>query len=177
MKAKRLHWKELRSNLPIDHLVFLDESGVNLGMIRRYGRAVGGKRVVDHAPLTRPRATTLLSAIRVNKVIAQTSYLGGTTRSKFQQYVQETLLPELNPGDIVVMDNLAAHHGPGIAQMIAQAGAQILYLPPYSPDFNPIEKLMVQNESLSAQIQSLDLRGLGPCFIPGVCCRYFFRLS
>ena len=157
MKAKRLHWKELRSNLPIDHLVFLDESGVNLGMIRRYGRAVGGKRVVDHAPLTRPRATTLLSAIRVNKVIAQTSYLGGTTRSKFQQYVQETLLPELNPGDIVVMDNLAAHHGPGIAQMIAQAGAQILYLPPYSPDFNPIEKLC--------------------CFIPGVCCRYFFGLS
>ena len=130
VKAKRLHWKEHMPNLPIDHLVFLDESGINLRMIRRYGRAIGGKRVVDHAPLTRPRGTTLLSAIRVNKVIAQTRYPGGTTRSKFQQYVQETLLPALNPGDIVVMDNLAA-----------QAGAQVLYLPPYSHDFNPIEKL------------------------------------
>lgn len=160
MKAKRLHWKELRSNLPIDHLVFLDESGVNLGMIRRYGRAVGGKRVVDHAPLTRPRATTLLSAIRVNKVIAQTSYLGGTTRSKFQQYVQETLLPELNPGDIVVMDNLAAHHGPGIAQMIAQAGAQILYLPPYSPDFNPIEKLWSKMKAYLRKYRALTCEDL-----------------
>ena len=75
-------------NLLIDHLVFLDESGVNLGMIRRYGRAVGGKRVVDHAPLTRPKATTLLSAIRVNKVIAQTRYPGGITRSKFQLWIK-----------------------------------------------------------------------------------------
>ena len=138
----------------------LDESGVNLGMIRRYGRAVGGKRVVDHAPLTRPRATTLLSAIRVNKVIAQTSYLGGTTRSKFQQYVQETLLPELNPGDIVVMDNLAAHHGPGIAQMIAQAGAQILYLPPYSPDFNPIEKLWSKMKAYLRKYRALTFEDL-----------------
>ena len=85
VKAKRLHWKEHMPNLPIDHLVFLDESGINLRMIRRYGRAIGGKRVVDHAPLTRPRGTTLLSAIQVNKVIAQTRYPGGTTRSKFQQ--------------------------------------------------------------------------------------------
>ena len=71
MKAKRLHWKELRSNLPINHLVFLNENSVNLGMIHGDGRAVGGKRVVDHASFTRPRATTLLSAIRANKVIAQ----------------------------------------------------------------------------------------------------------
>lgn len=141
MKVKRNDWKELRPNLPIEHLVFLDESSVNLGMIRWSGCAVGGKRVVDHSPLTRPRGTTLLSAIRVNKVIAQMSYPGGTTKEKFRQYVQETLLPTLNPGDIVFMDNLATHHAPEIAQLAAQAGAQVLYLPPYSPDFNPIEKL------------------------------------
>ena len=92
-------------------------------MIRRYGRTVGVKQVVGHALITRPRATTLFSAMRVNKVIAQPSYPGGTTWSKFQQYVQQLLVPELNLGDIVVMDNLAAHHRPEIAQMIAQAGA------------------------------------------------------
>ena len=124
MKTKRIHWKELKPNLPIEPPVFLDESGVNLGLIRRCGRAIGGKRVIDHSPLTSPKGTTLLSAIRVNKVIAQTSYPGGTTKEKFRQYVQETLLPTLNPGDIVVMDNLSAHHAPEIAQLIAQAGAQ-----------------------------------------------------
>lgn len=160
MKAKRIHWKELRPNLPIEHLVFLDESGVNLGMIRRYGRAVGGKRVVDHSPLTRPRGTTLLSAIRVNKVIAQTSYFGGTTREKFWQYVQDILLPTLNPGDIVVMDNLAAHHAPGIPQLIAQAGAQVLYLPPYSPDFNPIEKLWSKIKAYLRKYRALTFEDL-----------------
>lgn len=160
VKSKRIHWNELRPNLPIECLVFLDESGVNLGMIRRYGRAVGGKRVVDHSPLTRPRGTTLLSAIRVNKVIAQTSYPGGTTKEKFRQYVQETLLPSLNPGDIVIMDNLAAHHAPEIAQLIAQAGAQVLYLPPYSPDFNPIEKLWSKMKAYLRKCRALTFEDL-----------------
>ena len=141
MKAKRIQWKELEKRLPVDHLVFLDESGVNIGMMRRYGRGRGGKRVVDHSPLNKPKGTTVLSAIRTNGIFAQASYQGGTTKEKFLQYVKESLTPDLHPEDIVVMDNLSAHHAPQIADMIRQTGAQLLYLPPYSPDFNSIEKL------------------------------------
>ena len=78
----------------------------------------------------------------------------------FQQYMQETMLPELNPGDIVVMDNLAAHHEPGIAQMIAQAGAQALYLPPYSPYFNPSEKLWSKMEAYLRKYRTLTFEDL-----------------
>lgn len=70
MKAKRIWWKELEKELLVDHLVFLDESGVNLGMIRRYGRALAGKRLVDHSPLNKPKATTVLAAIRTDGVFA-----------------------------------------------------------------------------------------------------------
>lgn len=141
MKSKRIWWKGLEKKLPVDHLVFLDESGINLGMIRRYGRALAGKRLVDHSPLNKPKATTVLAAIRTDGVFAQTNYPGGTTKEKFLQYVRETLVPALHPGDIVIMDNLSAHHAPQVVQTIHQAGAKLHYLPPYSPDLNPIEKL------------------------------------
>lgn len=141
VKEKRRLWKEHETDLPIEDLIFLDESGVNLGMVRRYGRAIGGQRVVDHSPINKPQGTTLLSAIRADGVLAQISHSGGTTKERFLKYVQEILVPALNPGEIVIMDNLAAHHAPQIAQLLQQAGGHLLYLPPYSPDFNPIEKL------------------------------------
>lgn len=140
-KAKRIQWKGLEKRLPADHLVFLDESGVNIGMVRRYGRGRGGKGGVDRSPLNKPKGTTVLSAIRTNGIFAQTDCQGGTTKEKFLQYVRETLTPELHPGDMVVMDNLSAHHAPQISEMIHQTRAHLLYLLPYSPNFNPIEKL------------------------------------
>lgn len=160
MKAKRTHWKEQKKELPTENLVFLDESGINIGMERRYGRAIGGKRVVDHSPLNKPKGITVLSAIRSDGVFAQANYPGGTTKEKFQQYMQATLVPGLKPGDIVVMDNLAAHHAPGIAQLIAHAGAHLFYLPPYSPDFNPIEKLWSKIKAYLRKCRALTFEDL-----------------
>ena len=160
MKAKRMRWKEFEKKLPADRLVFLDESGVNIGMVRRYGRSRGGKRVVDRSPLNKPKGTTVLSAIRANGIFAQASCQGGTTKEKFLQYVRETLTPELRPEDIVVIDNLSAHHAPQIAEMIHQTGAHPLYLPPYSPDFNPIEKLWSKMKVYLRKCRALTLDAL-----------------
>ena len=123
------------------HLVFLDESGVNVDMARRYGRGRGGRRVVDHAPLSKPKSTTILSSIRLDGELAFTTFQGGTTGARFLTYLKDILIPTLRPGDIVVMDNLRTHHIQAVAELLHDAGAQVLYLPPYSPDLNPIEKL------------------------------------
>lgn len=160
MRAKRIRWKGLEKELPVDRLVFLDESGVNLGMVRRYGRALGGKRLVDHCPLNKPKATTVLAAIRTDGVFAQANYPGGTTKEKFLQYTRETLVPSLHQGDIVVMDNLSAHHAPQVEQIIHQAGATLLYLPPYSPDLNPIEKLWSKVKAFLRKRRALTTESL-----------------
>ena len=84
----------------VEHLVFLDESGVNTNLTRLYGRALSSQRAVDHAPLNTPQTTTVLSSIRLNGEKAFTTYQGGTTGERFVQYLKETLLPTLKPGDI-----------------------------------------------------------------------------
>ena len=180
MKAKRIQWKELEKKLPAERLVFLDESGINLGMVRRYGRALGGKRVVDHSPLNKPKATTVLSAIRINGVFAQANDMGDTTKEKFLQYVRKTLIPALHQGDIVVMDNLSAHHVPQVAQLIHQAGAVLLYLPPYSPDLNPIEKLWSKVKAFLRKCRALTqeslqqaLQSAFACVTPSNCRNWF----
>lgn len=124
-----------------DRLVFLDESGVNTDLARRYGRAVGKRRVADHVPLNTPRTTTILSSIRLDGSTARTVFSGGVTGERFKAYLQEILLPTLRPGDILVMDNLASHKVSGVAEMVQSAGVELLYLPPYSPDLNPIEMM------------------------------------
>lgn len=121
--------------------MFLDESGINTNLVRRYGRSVGKTRVVDSAPLNTPRTTTVLSAIRLDGPCACITYEGGTTKERFLGYLRETLLPVLREGDCVVMDNLRTHHCKDVEPLIRSAGAIPLYLPPYSPDLNPIEKL------------------------------------
>lgn len=84
---------------------------------------------MDHSPLNKPQGTTLLSAIRVDGILAQTSYSGGTTKEKFLKYVQENLVPALNPGEFVIMDNLAAHHAPQVARQNALAEKSRSVLP------------------------------------------------
>ena len=160
MKAKRIRWKELEKTLLDKHLIFLDESGINIEMVRQYGRALGGKRVVDRSPLNKPRGTTVLAAIRADGVFAQSNYQGGTTTEKFLQYIRETLVPQLRLGDIVIMDNLSAHHTPQVAELIRQTGAGLLYLPPYSPDMNSIEKLWSKLKAYLRKLRVLTLDAL-----------------
>lgn len=141
VQEKRKEWKETITPEMVEHLVFLDESGVNTDLTRLYGRALSSQRAVDHAPLNTPRTTTVLSSIRLDGEKAFTTYQGGTTGERFVQYLKETLLPTLRPGDIVVMDNMRSHHVKAVREILEAKGMKVLYLPPYSPDLNPIEKM------------------------------------
>ena len=141
VQEKRREWSETIKPEMAEHLVFLDESGVNTDLTRLYGRALSSQRAVDHAPLNTPRTTTVLSSIRLDGEKAFTTYQGGTTGERFVQYLKETLLPTLRPGDIVVMDNMRSHHVKAVREILEAKGMKVLYLPPYSPDLNPIEKM------------------------------------
>ncbi len=159
VQEKRKEWKKTIRPDMVEHLVFLDESGVNTNLTRLYGRALSSQRAVDHAPLNTPRTTTVLSSIRLNGEKAFTTYQGGTTGERFVQYLKETLLPTLKPGDIVVMDNMRSHHVKAVREVLEEKGMKVLYLPPYSPDLNPIEKMWSKMKALLRgwKIRSLDL--------------------
>ena len=160
MQAKRIKWKELE--LAIEHwrLVFLDESGVNIGMTRRYGRAIGKARVHGSAPLNVPTSQTVLASVRLNGQITYTMYPGGTTGERFLDYLKNVLIPTLHKGDIVVMDNMRSHHVKGVEEVLRAAGMIPLYLPPYSPDLNPIEKLWSKIKALLRKFKARTVEAL-----------------
>lgn len=154
---KRKDWVKNIQKYASDKLVFLDESGVNTDMTRIYGRAIGGARTVDNAPINTPANTTVLASIRLNGETAYTTYSGGTTGDKFVDYLKTVLIPTLNKGDVVIMDNMRSHHVKAVKQVIEKAGITLLYLPPYSPDFNPIEKMW---SKIKAILRKLRVRTL-----------------
>lgn len=119
--------------------MFLDESGVTTEMTRRYGRAANGARVHDATPAGHWRTLTLLAALSLEGVRAAMTVESPTDGDVFLAYLEQVLGPRLQPGDVVVLDNLPAHKVAGVRSLIEVHGAQLLYLPPYSPDFNPIE--------------------------------------
>lgn len=109
-------------------------------MTRHYAHAKTDERAVDSTPLNTPRNTTILSSIRLDGRTAHTVYQGGTTAERFAEYRKETLLPSLSSDDIIIMDNMRSHHAKAVKQALDASGIRYFYLPPYSPDFNPIEK-------------------------------------
>jgi transposase len=127
-------WRE-----QIGHLKFLDESGTNFGFTRRYGRARPGQRVVEGTPGHAGPHYTLLATLSMEGVQAPWLLKGAMDGAAFEVYVKQALLPTLCAGDIVVMDNLSFHKAPRIRKLIETVGAHLEFLPPYSPDFNPIE--------------------------------------
>jgi transposase len=120
-------------------LVFLDETGAKTNMTRRFARSRRGQRSLDHAPLGHWNTTTLVAAITCQTPIAPLVLDGPMNREAFEAYVEQALAPALPPGAIVVMDNLSAHQSPTVERLLRRCGATLRYLPPYSPDFNPIE--------------------------------------
>ena len=120
--------------------MFLDESGVTTEMTRRYGRALPGERGVEGAPAGHWRTLTLLGALTLQGMLAAMTIESPTDGDVFLGYLEQVLCPRLQPGPVVIMDNLAAHKVAGVRALIEARGAQLLYLPPYSPDFNPIEQ-------------------------------------
>lgn len=141
VKAQRQAWREKSAGLDLYRLVFLDESGAKTNMTRLYGRSFDGERLVDAAPQGHWCTTTILSAMRVDGSTAPMVIEGPTDAEVFEAYVGQVLTRSLRPGDIVVMDNLAPHKRPSVIAAIEAAGAEVWFLPPYSPDFNPIEKM------------------------------------
>ncbi len=123
--------------------VFLDESGAKTNMTRLYGRAPIGERCIDHTPHGHWKTLTMLSAIRLDGVMQAATMVidAPMNAATFLAYTQQFLAPSLRPGDVVVMDNLSSHKSTGVRQAIEAVGADLWYLPPYSPDLNPIEKL------------------------------------
>jgi len=119
--------------------VFLDESGVTTEMTRRYGRAPRGERVGEGVPVGHWHTLTVLGALTAEGLLAAMTVESPTDGEVFLAYLEQVLCPRLQPGQIVVMDNLAAHKVEGVRERIERVGAELLYLPPYSPDFNPIE--------------------------------------
>jgi len=143
VKRKREDWEQCQClpGVDFEKFVFLDECGINTAMARRYGRSPQGERLVDSAPAGQWQSNTLLSAMRLTGVVAPMVLDGPINGESFATYIEQSLVPELEPGDIVVMDNLPAHKSQRVTQAIEGAGCSLVYLPPYSPDFNPIENM------------------------------------
>ena len=139
--------------------VFLDETGASTNMVRRYGRCPRGERLVDATPWGHWRVTTFVAGLRESGLIAPLVLDGPMTGEVFRAYVEQMLAPALSPGDVVVMDNLAAHKVARVREAIQAAAASLLYLPPYSPDLNPIEQLFCSSRNLIGHLVSGDRSG------------------
>lgn len=120
--------------------LFVDESAVNTAMTRRYGRAPRGERVYDSAPRNYGTHTSMIGALGLRGLLATMTVEGAVDTLCFDAYVEQVLAPQLRHGDVVVLDNLGAHKASRIEEVAQTCGAQVLWLPPYSPDFSPIEQ-------------------------------------
>ena len=144
----------------INRLVFIDEAGAKTNMARLYGRAPKGQRAYDHAPHGHWCTTTMISSIRLNGETACMAVDSATSADVFRAYVEQVLAPTLQPGDIVVLDNLSAHKDKAALRIIEQAGARVKFLPPYSPDLNPIEKMWSKVKQLLRGMKARSLDAL-----------------
>ena len=139
-KKRQAYWERIREVAPED-LVFLDETGIHLAMVELYARSLRGQRAYGEQP-KKGKQTSIIGVMTLAAGwLTGLSFEGGTTGDLFLWFIEQVLVPLLWPGAVVVMDNLSAHKVDGVAQAIAQAGARLVYLSPYSPDFNPIENL------------------------------------
>jgi transposase len=138
---KRARWHEHLAGEPVAGLVFVDESGANTKMTRLRGRALGGRRVLARIPHGHYQTSTLISGIRCTGPCAPWLFQGPMNGEMFLAWVAQGLAPTLREGDVVILDNLATHKIRGVREALEAVGARLLYLPPYSPDFNPIEPM------------------------------------
>lgn len=136
---RRVEWKASQALIDPSRVVFLDETWAKTNMTRRYGRSPLGTRVWEKTPWGRWQTTTFLGALRAEGFVAPLTVDGAINGPIFRAWVEQHLAPTLSPGDIVVMDNLSSHKVTGIRAAIEARGAELRYLPPYSPDLNPIE--------------------------------------
>lgn len=142
MAEARRHWVEVRqpdmANL-LEMLVFIDETSLKTNLVKTSGWAPVGKRLVDHAPFGHWHTQTFIAGLGSGGLVAPWVLDGAMNRASFEAYVEHELAPALKPGQIVIADNLSSHKSPHVQALLEAQGNQILFLPPYSPDLNPIE--------------------------------------
>ena len=177
---RRRAWFEAQPDLDPDRLVFIDGTRASTNMARTHGRSPRGERLRAAVPHGHWLTTTFVAGLRNTGMVAPMVLDGPINGSLFQDYVEQVLVPELRPGDTVVMDNLGSHKGAGVRAAIEAAGASLLYLPPYSPDFNPIEQAFAKLKAMlrKAAERTLDdlWRSIGriiDTFTPTECANYF----
>jgi transposase len=137
----RQEWKKFQETINPENIVFLDESGIKTNMTRIYGRSYQGTRCYDSTPNGHWETLTVLSSIRLNGKTECIIFDGAVDRKMFDEYIKQILAPTLRPGDILIMDNLSAHKSRICEKIVSSQGAQVKFLPAYSPDFNPIENM------------------------------------
>jgi len=177
---RREDWFDGQLDLDPERLVFLDETWASTNMARTLGRAPKGRRLRAGVPHGHWKTTTFVAGIRTTGLVAPFVLDGPINRDAFEVYVDKVLVPDLRPGDTVIMDNLSSHKGPRVREMIEAAGASLLYLPPYSPDFNPIEKAFSKLKALLRKAAERTVEGLWTAigrlldaFTPTECANYF----
>jgi len=181
--TRRLWWRLSQLGMPAKHLVFIDETGASTKMTRQRGRALRGERLVAKIPHGHWQTTTFVAGLRSDGISAPLVVDGPMNGELFRAYVEQQLVPTLQLGDVVVMDNLAAHKVSGIRAAIERVGARLVYLPPYSPDFNPIEQAFAKLKWLLRSAAQRTVDGLHQAiadalerFSP-IECRNYFRNS
>jgi transposase len=180
VRAARLRWFDGQLDLDPEKLIFIDETGASTKMARLRGRAARGERCQASIPHGHWKTTTFTAGLRLDGLAAPMILDGPMHGTAFLAYVQQVLGPELKPGDIVVMDNLPAHKVSGVREAIEAAGASIRYLPPYSPNFNPIEMAFAKFKALLRKAAARTIPELWraiadtlDAFTPSECVNYF----
>ena len=180
MARRRARWKRLRRKLDADRLVFIDETWTKTNMTRTHGRSLRGTRLLAKVPHGHWRTLTFIAALRRDQITAPCVFDGPINGISFRAYIEQVLTPTLKPGDIVIMDNLGSHKADAIRRIIRAAGATAVFLPPYSPDFNPIEQAFAK---LKSDLRKEDARSVDAVctaigrlldrFTPTECANYF----
>jgi transposase len=145
---RRERWRRHQHKIDPSRLVFIDETWAKTNMTRTHGRAVRGARLLAKVPHGHWQTLTFLAALRHDKITAPCVFDGPINGDSFRAYVEQVLVPTLAPGDVVVLDNLGSHKGQAVRAAIRAAGAHLLFLPPYSPDLNPIEQVFAKLKAL-----------------------------
>ena len=180
MAAARTAWRANQPRLSAEKLVFVDETWATTNMARRYGRAPRGQRLVAGVPHGHWKTSTFVAGLRCDGLSAPLVIDGAINGETFRAWVEQFLTPTLAPGDVVVLDNLSSHKVAGVREAIEAAGASLVYLPPYSPDFNPIEQAFAKLKALLRARAARSLEALWNAigellahFQPDECANYF----
>ena len=179
MAAARQCWKAAQASLDANRLVFVDETGTSTKMVRTHGRCRRGQRLIGKAPAGHWKTTTFTAGLLCDGLVAPFVLEGPMNGEAFLIYVETMLAPSLSQGDIVVIDNLSAHKVAGVRAAIEARGAILLYLPPYSPDLNPIEMAFAKLKTLlrKAAARTTDslwdaIADVLAAFTPNECANY-----